>query len=71
MDQKTLTTLEYSRVLAALAVHCHFNPARERAVELAPLSDLEDVQELQRETAEALALITLHPGTTIGGARDL
>ncbi|NQS91594.1 MAG: endonuclease MutS2, partial [Chloroflexi bacterium] len=71
MDQKTLTTLEYSRILAALAVHCHFNPARERAAELAPLSDLEDVQELQRETAEALALITLHPGTTIGGARDL
>ncbi|TFG50063.1 MAG: endonuclease MutS2, partial [Anaerolineales bacterium] len=71
MDQKTLSTLEYPRILAALAAQCHFNPARERAGELTPSSDLDDVQELQRETAEALALITLHPGTTIGGARDL
>ncbi len=71
MDQKTLVTLEYPRILAILADHCHFNPARERALELVPSSDLDDVNHLQQETAEALDLITLHPGITIGGARDL
>ena len=71
MDGKTLLTLEYPRILAALADLCHYNPARERALELEPLVDLEQVKELQCETAEALELLTLHPGTTIGGARDL
>jgi len=71
MDQKTLTTLEYHRILDALADQCHFNPAREKARELVPSTDLEEVDLLQQETAEALELITLHPGTTVGGARDL
>ncbi len=71
MDQKTLTTLEYHRVLQALADLCHFNPAKEQALELTPLNDLDQVRLLQRETAEALDLLTLHPGTTVGGARDL
>ncbi|MEJ2446545.1 MAG: hypothetical protein P8Y37_01175, partial [Anaerolineales bacterium] len=71
MDQKTLTTLEYHRVLQNLADLCHFNPAKEQALELTPLDDLDRVRLLQRETAEALDLLTLHPGTTVGGARDL
>ena len=71
MDRKTLNTLEYPRILAALAAHCHFNPAREMALELQPSADLDEVLELQKETAEAAALLTIHPGTTIGGARDL
>lgn len=71
MDRKTLATLEYPRILAVLADLCHFDPAREAALELTPLADLEEVRSLQRETAEALELLTLHPGTTVGGARDL
>lgn len=71
MNGKTLTTLEYHRILAALADQCHFNPAREEALKLTPSTDLEEVQALQQQTAEALELLTLHPGTTIGGARDL
>lgn len=71
MDQKTLNTLEYPRILSALVDLCHFNPARERAAQLQPLTDFDQIEVLQEETAEALALLTLHPGTTIGGARDL
>jgi len=71
MDAKTLKTLEYPLILSALAELCHFNPARELAEDLEPLIGLEEVQELQNETAEALELLTLHPGTTVGGARDL
>ncbi|RLE00490.1 MAG: endonuclease MutS2, partial [Bacteroidetes bacterium] len=71
MDQKTLNTLEYPRVLAALAACCQFNPAREMALELQPSADLDEVRQLQKETADAVRLLTLNPGTTIGGARDL
>ena len=71
MDQKTLKTLEYPRILSALADLCHFNPARQMAEKLRPLTDFADVVELQNETAETLELLTLHPGTTVGGARDL
>ena len=71
MDQKTLNTLEYPKILSAIADLCHFNPAREQALQLQPLVDHDQVTELQDETAEALALLTLHPSTTIGGARDL
>ena len=71
MDRKTLKTLEYPQILAALAAQCHFNPAREQAEKLTPSIDLDEVRELQKETAEAVALVTLNPGTTIGGARDL
>jgi DNA mismatch repair protein MutS2 len=71
MDQKTLETLEYHRILETLAELCHFNPAREQAGSLFPSVDLDQVLQMQSETEEALALLTLHPGTTIGGARDL
>ena len=71
MDGKTLNTLEYHRILEALAEMCHFYPARERALTLSPSTDLDEVNRLQAETEEAVALLTLHPGTTIGGARDL
>ena len=56
MDQKTLETLEYPLILEALANRCHFNPAAERALELNPLTDLDEVQALQAETAEAVRL---------------
>jgi DNA mismatch repair protein MutS2 len=71
MDQKSLQTLEYPRVLAALAASCQYDPARERALELQPITDPEQVRRLQDETSEALSMLTLHPGITIGGARDL
>jgi len=71
MDQKTLKTLEYPCVLAALAARCQFNPAREKALELQPSADLDEVRLLQKETVDAVGLLTLNPGTTIGGARDL
>ncbi len=66
-----MITLEYPRILADLAELCQFAPARERALGLEPLTDLDQVLVLQGETAEALGLLTLHPGTSSGGARDL
>jgi hypothetical protein len=59
MDKKTLSTLEYHTILAALADQCHFNPARERAAQLQPLTNLDQVRVLQEETAEAIPALRL------------
>lgn len=71
MDSKALETLEYPKIIRRLADHCHFSPSRERALDLHPYTDREKVETLQEETAEAVRLLSYHPGTTIGGARDL
>ncbi|MDZ7843591.1 MAG: endonuclease MutS2 [Anaerolineales bacterium] len=71
MNQKALKTLEYAKILHRLADYCDYNPAREQAVELHPQTDLETVQRMQGETAEGIRLLSAHPGTNLGGARDL
>ncbi len=71
MDQKALETLEYHKIIQRLAERCHFSASREKALALHPSTDREEVESLQVETAEAVRLLTYHPGTTIGGARDL
>ncbi|MFO7943379.1 MAG: endonuclease MutS2 [Anaerolineales bacterium] len=71
MNRKALETLEYHKILDQLADHCHFSVARERALELHPSTDKEEIDHLQAETEEAVRLLSLHPGVGIGGARDL
>lgn len=71
MDQKTLQTLEYPKVLERLAAHCAFPPSVERAQLLQPVNDIEHALRLQAETSEALRLLSNRPDQTIGGARDI
>ena len=71
MNQKALETLEYAKILRRLAEYCDFNPAREYALQMEPLTALNVVQRLQAETAEAVRLLDGHPGKNVGGARDL
>jgi len=71
MNQKALETLEYPKIIQRLADRCHFSASREKALALHPSTTMEEVETLQAETAEAVRLLSYHPGTTIGGARDL
>ena len=71
MNQKVFHTLEYPKILTTLAGFCDYDPARERTADLRPRTSLEDVRRLQEETAEAVRLLGAHPGTNVGGARDL
>jgi DNA mismatch repair protein MutS2 len=71
MNQKALETLEYHKILDQLADHCHFSVSREWALNLHPSADKKEVDRLQTETEEAVRLLSLHPGVTVGGARDL
>jgi DNA mismatch repair protein MutS2 len=70
MDEKTLQTLEYPKILQLLAEHAAFEPSAEKAKALRPSNDLLEAQGLQADTQEAFQLLLTHPDFTIGGARD-
>ena len=71
MDEKTLHTLEYPKVLERLAEYTAFPASRQKALALRPTNDLAEALRRQAETSEAVRLLATHPGLTIGGARDV
>ena len=71
MDSKTLTTLEFPKILERLATYCAFAVSADKARALRPVVDIEEARRLQSETAEALRLQVTHSDLTIGGARDI
>jgi len=70
MDEKTLQTLEYHKILQRVAEYTSFQPSIEKTTALRPTSDLAAAQNLQSETREAVQLLVTNPEFTIGGARD-
>ncbi|HKY78745.1 MAG TPA: endonuclease MutS2 [Anaerolineales bacterium] len=71
MDEKTLHTLEYHKVLERLARHTAFSLSAERALQLRPAQDLHEAQRALDLTSEARGLLKGQPQTGVGGARDL
>jgi DNA mismatch repair protein MutS2 len=71
MDDKTLETLEYPKILERIASYASFAPTAEKAAALRPLTDLKEALRLQSETQEAFSLLVTTPDLTIGGARDV
>jgi DNA mismatch repair protein MutS2 len=71
MDEKTLITLEYQKVLERLVDYCAFPASVERARALRPTPDLEEAHRRQAVTREVLMLLSTNTNLTIGGARDV
>ena len=71
MDVKSLSTLEYPKILDQLARYCAFAASAEKARALLPTADIEIARQRQAETREALTLLSTRPDLTIGGARDV
>ncbi|MEW5870575.1 MAG: endonuclease MutS2 [Chloroflexota bacterium] len=71
MDEKTLVTLEYHKILERLARYCSFSASAEKARALRPVDDLFEVRRRQAVTSEAVRLLVTHPDLSIGGARDV
>jgi DNA mismatch repair protein MutS2 len=71
MDDKTLETLEFPKILERIAAYASFAPTAEKAAALRPLTDLIEAQRLQAETQEAFRLLVTTPDLTIGGAREV
>jgi DNA mismatch repair protein MutS2 len=71
LNEKTLQTLEYPKVLARLAGLTSFPPGRELALALRPTPDHGEAVRRQRITAEARRLREIRPNIGLGGARDV
>ena len=70
MDSKTLTVLEYSKILARLADFCDFSASAELARALTPTPDFDEAVARLAETGEARTLLVTSD-LTIGGAHDI
>ncbi|MDI3341190.1 MAG: endonuclease MutS2 [Sphaerobacter sp.] len=71
MSHEAARRLEFDRVLERLAQRCHFSVAAERAREIGPSADPDQVAYLLAVTRQAAALLTNHPGFDVGGVRDI
>ncbi|HZB95625.1 MAG TPA: endonuclease MutS2, partial [Herpetosiphonaceae bacterium] len=71
IDQRTLETLEFPKILTRLAEHTSFSASRELALQLRPEDDLAAVIRAQQATTAARNLFDNYPEISIGGARDV
>jgi DNA mismatch repair protein MutS2 len=71
MDEKSLQTLEFSKVLERLAGYAAFCASAELARALRPTSELETALDRQAVTREARLLLSVKSEVSIGGARDV
>ena len=70
-DAGTLRALEFAAITERLATLTAFEPSRELARELRPLSDAAHVALVQDQTDEAARLLDDQAQASIGGARDV
>jgi DNA mismatch repair protein MutS2 len=71
IDQKTIQTLEYEKILERLAEYTAFGASAEKARRLRPVNDIDEARRRQEETSEAVRLLSTHSDLTVGGARDI
>jgi DNA mismatch repair protein MutS2 len=71
MDEKTLQTLEYSKILERLADYAAFSASAELARALRPKESLEEARFAQGLTSEARLLLSLYSDFSVGGVRDI
>ncbi|KAA3663687.1 MAG: endonuclease MutS2, partial [Chloroflexi bacterium] len=71
MDNKSLHTLEYNKVLKILAGYTSFSAGTDLAFNLHPTTDQIEAEMWQTETREAMLLLDTHTNITIGGSRDV
>ena len=71
MDEKTLTILEYPKILQRLADYAAFSASAELARELRPTTHLDEALLRQARTTEARRLLDVNAEVGIGGATDI
>jgi DNA mismatch repair protein MutS2 len=71
VDARTLDVLELPKVLERVASHTSFSLGRQRALDLRPSFQLQEVADRQEITQEARRLLELKAGVTLGGAHDV
>jgi len=71
MNEKTLHTLEYSKILERLASYTAFAASAEKARALRPTTDIEEARHRLAETREVVELLATNTNLSVGGAHDV
>ena len=71
MDEKTIATLEFPKILERLAEYCAFSASAELVRALRPTGDLDEALRRQARTSQARRLLSVHDSLSVGGARDI
>jgi DNA mismatch repair protein MutS2 len=71
MHEKSITTLEYPKIIARLMEHCAFSASRALAQELQPSDDASIVRHRLALTSEARKLLDQRPDVGVRAARDV
>src|SRR5215472_15395468 len=71
MHEKSITTLEYPKVLAKVAHEAGFSAGKELVLDLRPTPDLSEARRRLAFTTEASLLIDLHVDVGVRSAHDI
>ncbi|NCT22391.1 endonuclease MutS2, partial [bacterium] len=71
MNEKTLSVLEYNKIVERLAAHCTFSASADLACSLTPTPSFELAKARIAETSEARHLLSVNDSASVGGARDV
>ncbi len=71
MNEKALRTLEYNKIITTLSSLAGTTRGKELCSQLKPLSDLKEIQKLQKETTDALSRLLRKGSVSFGGIHDI
>lgn len=71
VNDKTLTLLEFPKILERLAGHLSYSPTRDLVGQLRPATDSAEVRLRLAFTSEATRLLEIKSSFSLGGARDI
>ena len=71
MNEKALRTLEYTKIIDKLCTLAGTSYGRELCAHLLPLSDLRQIQKLQRQTTDAISRVLRRGSVSFGGIHDI
>lgn len=71
MNDKVLRVLEYHKIIAQLTEKATSEPGKKMAAALLPMTDLDEIQAAQTQTANALSRLFSKGSTSFGSNKDL
>jgi DNA mismatch repair protein MutS2 len=69
--QRVLRILEYNKIREQLISHASSSLGKQKAADLSPSFDFEDVKDLQESTDESVKVLRLKGNVPLGGIRDI
>lgn len=71
MNEKVLKTLEYNKIIEQLAEYAHSEQAKARCLALRPITDINEIEQLQLQTKDALNRIFKSGSLSFSGVRNI